>query len=67
MLCALTSPVPEARTDFGAMFPLIVATNFIFEGAEYAVGVSVAWLGEARSRSTPMVRNEMSGRFIFIF
>jgi hypothetical protein len=64
MLCALTSPVPEARTDFGAIFPLIVAINFIFEVDEYAVGVSVAWLGDDRSKSVPTVTIEISGRFI---
>ena len=52
MLCALTRPVPDARTDLGAMLPLIVAITFIFEGAAYAVGVSVAWLGvEAITRA----------------
>jgi hypothetical protein len=42
MLCALTSPVPDARTDFGAILPLIVAIAFIFVGCEYGVAVSVA-------------------------
>ena len=42
MLCALTKPVPEERTDFGAMFPLIVAMTFIFDVAIVDVAVSVA-------------------------
>ena len=42
MLCALMRPVPDARTELGAMLPLIVAITFIFVGATYAVGVSVA-------------------------
>ena len=33
MLCALTKPKPDARTDFGAMFPVIVLTNLIFFSA----------------------------------
>ena len=29
MLCALTTPSPEERTDFGEIDPLIVWINFI--------------------------------------
>jgi hypothetical protein len=45
MLCALTRPVPDAKTDLGVMLPLIVAITFIFVGCEYGVAVSVARLG----------------------
>jgi hypothetical protein len=33
MLWALTKPVPDESTDFGAIFPAIVATSFIFDVA----------------------------------
>jgi hypothetical protein len=42
MLCALTNPVPDERTDLGAIFPLMVATTFIFDVEIVDVGVSVA-------------------------
>jgi hypothetical protein len=64
MLWALTSPVPEARTDLGAILPLIVATTFIFVGNEYAVGVSVAWLGVVRITRAEMVTVATKIRFI---
>jgi hypothetical protein len=64
MLCALTRPVPDARTDLGAILPLIVAINFIFVGAAYAVGVSVAWLGVGRIIRAPTTTIEISERFI---
>jgi hypothetical protein len=34
MLWALTSPLPEDRTDFGEMSPVIVLTSDIFVSAE---------------------------------
>jgi hypothetical protein len=46
------------------MLPLIVAITFIFEGAAYAVGVSVAWLGVGRIRRAPTTTIETSERFI---
>ena len=42
MLCALTKPVPDEATDFGAMFPLIVEITFIFDVEIVDVGVSLA-------------------------
>jgi cobalamin biosynthesis protein CobD/CbiB len=33
MLCALINPNPEALTDFGAMFPVMVLINAIFFSA----------------------------------
>ena len=42
MLCALTKPVPDEATDFGAMFPLIVEITFIFDVEIEDVGVSLA-------------------------
>jgi hypothetical protein len=34
MLCALTKPLPEDRTDFGEMSPVIVLTSIILVSAE---------------------------------
>ena len=34
MFCALTIPVPEAVTDFGVIFPLIVFTKTILVEAD---------------------------------
>lgn len=34
MLCALTRPVPEDRTDFGEIAPVIVFTSDIFVSLE---------------------------------
>ena len=34
MLCALTNPVPEERTDFGEMSPVMVLRSVIFVSAE---------------------------------
>ena len=34
MLCALIKPLPEDRTDFGAMSPVMVLTSDIFVSAE---------------------------------
>ena len=45
MLCALTRPVPDERTDLGEIFPERVAMTFIFDVAIVDVGVSVAWTG----------------------
>jgi hypothetical protein len=42
MLCALTKPVPDERTDLGAIFPLMVAMTFIFDVEIVDVGVSLA-------------------------
>ena len=42
MLCALTKPVPDEATDFGAIFPLIVEITFIFDVEIVDVGVSLA-------------------------
>ena len=51
MLWALTKPVPDARTDFGAIFPLMVAITFIFDDEIVEVGVSLACtLGARKER-----------------
>jgi hypothetical protein len=42
MLCALTKPVPDERTDLGAIFPLMFAMTFIFDVEIVNVGVSLA-------------------------
>ena len=34
MLCALTKPLPEDRTDFGEMSPVMVLRSVIFVSAE---------------------------------
>ena len=50
MLCALTTPSPEVRTDFGAIDPLIVWINLI-------VGVTTsAWAGVAVTHSETSVK-----------
>jgi len=36
MLCALTTPSPEERTDLGAIDPFIVWINFIVSGVTSA-------------------------------
>ena len=48
MLCALTKPVPDERTDFGEILPESVAMTFIFEVAMVEVEVSVAWTGATK-------------------
>jgi hypothetical protein len=55
MLCALTKPVPDEATDFGAMFPLIVEMTFIFEVEIVDVGVSLACTTGARKERAPAV------------
>jgi hypothetical protein len=55
MLCALTKPVPEERTDLGAIFPLMVATTFIFDVEIVDVGVSVACTLGAINERAPAV------------
>jgi hypothetical protein len=51
-LCALTKPVPDERTDFGAIFPLRVAMTFICEVAMVEVTDSLAWtLGAIKERA----------------
>jgi hypothetical protein len=42
MLCALTKPVPDERTDLGEIFPERVAMTFILEVAIVDVEVSSA-------------------------
>jgi len=52
MLCALTKPVPDERTDFGAILPLSVEMTVIFEVAIAEVAVSVACAtGEIKERA----------------
>ena len=53
MLCALTKPVPDERTDFGAIFPLRVAMTFIFDDEIVDVGVSVACTPGATKERAP--------------
>jgi hypothetical protein len=53
MLCALTKPVPDERTDFGAIFPLMVEMTFIFEVTIVVVAVSVACTPGATKESAP--------------
>ena len=50
MLWALTKPVPDERTDLGAIFPEMVVSTFIFDiaivdSANDEVRVSLAWIG----------------------
>ena len=47
MLCALTKPLPEDRTDFGEMSPVIVLTRDIFVSAE----ITSLWAGVAMTQS----------------
>jgi hypothetical protein len=54
MLCALTNPVPDERTDLGAIFPLMVATTFIFDVEIVDVGVSLACTLGATNERTPV-------------
>ena len=45
MLCALTKPLPDERTDFGEIVPVIVLTSDIFVSAEttsLCAGVAMA-------------------------
>lgn len=53
MLCALTNPVPDVATDFGAIFPVIVEMTFIFEVEIVDVGVSLACTTGARKERAP--------------
>ena len=53
MLCALTNPVPDERTDLGAIFPSIVAMTFIFDDEIVDVGVSVACTPGVIKESAP--------------
>jgi hypothetical protein len=48
MLCALTTPSPEERTDLGEMDPLIVLINFM-DGETISPCAGVA---EAQSETT---------------
>jgi hypothetical protein len=67
MLCALTKPVPDERTDLGAIFPLIVAMTFIFDVEIVDVGVSLACtLGAANERkpAAPAATMATSARLI---
>ena len=54
MLCALTKPVPDERTDLGAIFPLMVATSFIFDVEIVDVGVSLACTPGAINERAPV-------------
>jgi hypothetical protein len=57
MLCALTKPVPDERTDLGAIFPLMVAMTFIFDVEIVDVGVSLACtLGAINERALVATR-----------
>jgi len=47
MLCALTKPLPEDRTDFGEMSPVMVFTRDIFVSAE----TTSLWAGVAMTQS----------------
>jgi hypothetical protein len=62
MLCALTKPVPDVATDFGAMFPLIVAITFIFEVEIVEVGVSLACTMGATKERAPAATMATSAR-----
>ena len=64
MLCALTKPVPDERTDFGAMFPLIVALTFIFDDEIVDVGVSVACTPGATKERAPAATMATSARLM---
>jgi len=64
MLCALTKPVPDERTDFGAMFPLIVAMTFIFDEEIVDVGVSVACTPGATKERAPAATMATSARLM---
>lgn len=66
MLCALTNPVPDMATDFGAMFPLIVEITFIFEVEMVDVGVSLACTLGARKERAPVATMATSTRFMYI-
>jgi hypothetical protein len=64
MLCALTKPVPDERTDFGAIFPLMVAMIFIFDDEIVDVGVSVACTPGATKERAPAATMATSARLI---
>jgi hypothetical protein len=64
MLCALTKPVPDERTDFGAIFPLIVAMTFIFDDEIVDVGVSVACTPGATKERAPAATMATSARLM---
>jgi hypothetical protein len=53
MLCALTKPVPDEATDFGAIFPLIVEITFIFDVEIVDVWVSLACTTGATKERAP--------------
>jgi hypothetical protein len=64
MLWALTKPVPDARTDFGAIFPLMVAMTFIFDDEIVEVGVSLACTPGARKERAPAATMATSARLM---
>ena len=64
MLCALTKPVPDEATDFGAIFPLIVAMTFIFEVEMVDVGVSLACTPGATKERAPAATMATSARLM---
>jgi len=64
MLCALTKPVPDERTDFGAIFPFIVAMSFIFDDEIVDVGVSVACTPGAIKERAPAATMATSARLM---
>ena len=62
MLCADTYPVPEARTDLGAMSPVIVEINFILESDE---SVSAITCGVTSERATKITINRIRMYLIY--
>jgi hypothetical protein len=64
MLCALTKPVPDEATDFGAIFPLIVEMTFIFEVEIVEVGVSLACTMGATKERAPIATMATSARLM---
>ena len=66
MLWALTNPVPDERTDFGAIFPEMVVSIFIFDVAKVEVLVSAAWIGEMEKERAPAAAMATSALLIGI-
>jgi len=67
MLCALTKPVPDERTDFGAILPLSVAITSIFEVAIDEVAVSVACTtGDIKERALAALAATMATSALLI-
>jgi hypothetical protein len=64
MLCALTKPFPDERTDFGAIFPLMVVMTFIFDDAIVDVGVSFACTTGATKERAPVATMAASARLM---